>query len=310
MVKMAQQKRSKGGKEATESKKQAEEPEKNVVAGTVVAEQVIVKASGPLKEEAEIVKADEIVAAEERIEKKSEAKIDLSRWTPKTSLGKQVKEGSITDIEQVFAKGEKILEGEIVDMLVPNFENDLLMIGQSKGKFGGGKRRAFRQTQKKTKEGNKPNFATMAIIGNRDGYIGVGYGKAKETVPAREKAFRRAKLNIMMIKRGCGSWQCNCKMPHSVPFAVTGKSGSTVVKLMPAPKGTGMCVEKEIGKILALAGIKDVWSKTLGHTATKMNMINATMDALEKLSTAKVSHKAYEELSIVEGKAKPKQAAE
>ena len=81
---------------------------------------------------------------------------------------------------------------EIVDILLPNLETDLLLIGQSKGKFGGGQRRVFRQTQKKTREGNKPKFSTIAIAGNKDGYVGIGYGKSKETVPAREKAFRSA----------------------------------------------------------------------------------------------------------------------
>jgi hypothetical protein len=80
-------------------------------------------------------------------------------------------------------------------------ETDLISIGQSKGKFGGGQRRVFKQTQKKTPEGNKPKFATYAVIGNRNGLIGVGYGKAKETVPAREKSFRSARMNIIKIKK-------------------------------------------------------------------------------------------------------------
>ena len=72
--------------------------------------------------------------------------------------------------------------------------------------------------KKKTKEGNKPKFATIAVIGNKNGYVGLGYGKAKETVPAREKAIRNAKLSIMKIRRGCGSWECGCKEPHSLTF--------------------------------------------------------------------------------------------
>lgn len=133
-------------------------------------------------------------------------KADLSEWTPKTELGKQVKNGEITDINQIIDSGKKIRETEIIDALVPGIEIDLLLIGQSKGKFGGGKRRIFRQTQKKTKEGNKPHFLALAVIGNRDGFVGIGAGKAKETVPAREKAYRKAKLNIIKIRRGCGSW--------------------------------------------------------------------------------------------------------
>src|SRR4030042_762182 len=75
----------------------------------------------------------------------------------------------------------------------------------SLGKMG--KRRAVRQTQKKTQEGNILSFATFAIVGNKDGYIGLGHGKSKETIPAREKAMRKAKLNIIKIRRGCGSWE-------------------------------------------------------------------------------------------------------
>ena len=159
-------------------------------------------------------------------------------WNPKTLLGKQVKAGKITDIDKILESGEKMLETEIVEILLPNLETDLLLIGQSKGKFGGGARRVFRQTQKKTKEGNKPSFATYAVVGDRNGHVGVGYGKSKETVPAREKAFRQAKLNMIKIRRGSGSWEARVNEPHSIPFKVTGKCGSVKVTLMPAPRGT------------------------------------------------------------------------
>ncbi|MBW3021510.1 30S ribosomal protein S5 [Candidatus Woesearchaeota archaeon] len=221
-------------------------------------------------------------------------------WKPKTKLGKKVKEGEITDIDEILNNGLKITEPEIIDMLMPELENDLLLIGQSKGKFGGGQRRVFRQTQKKTCEGNKPKFSTCAIIGNKNGYIGLGYGKSKETVPAREKAFRNAKLNMMKIRRGCGSWECGCGNPHTIPFAVTGKCGSSVIKIMPAPKGTGLKIEKECGKILRMAGIEDIWSKTTGST-TKVNLIKACLDALKQLTVTKIKQNDVECLGIVEG---------
>ena len=164
---------------------------------------------------------------------------DKDSWKPKTSLGMKVKNEEITDIDYVLDNRLKILEREIVDVLMPNLVTDLLLVGQSKGKFGGGQRRVFRQTQKKTREGNKPKFGTFAIVGNENGYVGIGYGKSKETVPAREKATRNAKQNIIKIRRGCGSWQCGCKQPHSVPFAVEGKYGSVKIRLIPAPRGTG-----------------------------------------------------------------------
>lgn len=240
--------------------------------------------------------------AEEEVPVEAKFSVAIEQWQPKTELGKAVKSGEITSIEQVLDSGERILEAEIADILVPNLESDLLMIGQSKGKFGGGQRRVFKQTQKKTKEGNKPKFATYAVAGNRDGVIGIGYGKSKETVPAREKALRNARLHIIKIRRGCGSWQCGCKEPHSIPFSVYGKCGSVELWLMPAPKGKGLIVEKECQKILALAGIKDVWSKTKGKTVSKINLVNACFAALQELMKVKVPSKYYGSLGIVEGR--------
>jgi len=68
---------------------------------------------------------------------------------PKTQIGMQVKSGEIKSADKYCAKGKRILETEIVDILLPNLQSELLMIGQSKGKFGGGAKRIFKQTQKK-----------------------------------------------------------------------------------------------------------------------------------------------------------------
>ncbi|MFT4325877.1 MAG: 30S ribosomal protein S5 [Candidatus Woesearchaeota archaeon] len=223
-------------------------------------------------------------------------------WVPKTELGQQVLAGSITDIEDVLSKGVKILEQEVVDRLAPDLESDLLLIGQSKGKFGGGQRRAFRQTQKKTREGNKPKFTTFAVVGNKNGLIGVGRGSSKETVPAREKAFRQAKLNLIRIPRGFVAPDLIQGNPHTIPFTVRGKCGSCEVELIPAPRGTGLVVEKECAKILKLAGIKDVYSKSFGKTKTRLNNLKACFDALQKLSKVKVKESDIERLQIVYGR--------
>jgi small subunit ribosomal protein S5 len=222
-------------------------------------------------------------------------------WKPKTALGKKVVSGEITDINKILDDGNTIMEKGIVEALLPNLENDLLLIGKAKGKFGGGKKRIFRQTQKKTKEGNKPKFATLSVVGNRQGIIGLGYGKSKETVPAREKALQDAKYNIFKIRRGCGSWECSCGEAHSLPFTVTGKCGSAIIILIPAPKGTGLRVDKEIAKILALAGVKDVWSKIFGQSRTKINLIKATEQALKKLTATKLQDIHYQRLSVSDG---------
>lgn len=233
--------------------------------------------------------------------------METTDWNPKTELGKKVKAGEITDIDQVLVSSKKILEPEIIDTLMPEINNDLLLIGQSKGKFGGGQRRVFRQTQKKTKEGNKPKFSTCAIVGNENGYIGMGFGKSKETVPARNKSLRNAKLSLIKIRRGCGSWECGCKEPHTIPFTVEGKVGSTIIRLMPAPKGTGLKVEKECAKILKMAGIKDVWSQTHGQTKTKINLIQACFKALQATMSTKPRPIHTDILGLVEGKCENKE---
>jgi small subunit ribosomal protein S5 len=266
--------------EETEKKAPAEEPVVNIEAEE--AKHIIT----PIED------VEKVVA---RIDQTT---FDIDKWQPKTAVGKKVKAGEITDIDKILDNGNKILEAEIIDALMPNLQSDLLLIGQSKGKFGGGQRRVFRQTQKKTKEGNKPSFATYAVIGDSRGHIGLGYGKSRETVPAREKAVRKAKLNLIKIRRGCGSWQCACGKPHSIPFKVEGKCGSVKVILMPAPKGTGRCVNVEVAKILNIAGVEDVWSRTEGKTTSRINLVTATMAALKKLMSTKLQARQAEKLSV------------
>ena len=234
-------------------------------------------------------------------------KARIKAWMPKTDIGKKVKLKEITDIDIVLNSGAKIIEPEISESLL-ELGSELLLVGQSKGKFGGGQRRVFRPTQKKTREGNKISFSTICIVGDQDGHIGIGFGKAKETVPAREKATRQSKLNVFKIRRGCGSWECNCGEPHTVPFEVQGKCGSVIVKLMPAPKGKGLCVESEIAKILTFAGVKDCWSKTFGQTKNRINLITATERALRKLSSTKVRPIDAKQTFIVDSSIKKKKA--
>ncbi len=205
----------------------------------------------------------------------------IEAWNPKTKLGEEVKSGKIKNIDEILDNKRKILESEIVDSLV-NLKSDLISIGQSKGKFGGGKRRAWRQTQRKTKQANVPTFSAMAVIGDEKGHVGVGSGKSMETLPARTKAIRKAKLNIIKVKRTCAGFDCDCSELHTVPFKVTGKAGSVRVTLIPAPQGTGLVVGNELKKILKFAGVKDVYSRTSGKIRTTFNLVKACMDALEK----------------------------
>ena len=229
---------------------------------------------------------EEIVEQPQKWRRKSREEIEeetrtkaLEDWKPKTALGLKVKTGKIKNIDEII--DQKILEEQIIDLLVP-LNQDLLLIGQSKGKFGGGKRRAWKQTQRKTIEGNIPTFSSGVIVGDKNSHVWVGFGRAKETLPAREKALRKAKLNIIKVTRGCGSFDCLCEEKHTVPFKVEGKCGSSVVVLYPAPQGTGLAIGDECKKILKLAGIRDVYSKTFGQTRTKINLAKACIEALKK----------------------------
>jgi len=242
-------------------------------------------------EATEIAKKSEEELEKERIAKSEKRRMeeDLEKWVPKTKVGKLVKEKKLTDIDEVLEK-YKILEPEIVDSLT-SLQSDLLAIGQSKGKFGGGKRRVWRQTQKKTEEGNVSTFSCMAVVGDGKGHVGLGLGKSKETLPARSKAARNAKLKIIKINRGCGSFDCSCKEEHSLPFKVEGKCGSSRIILIPAPQGTGLVVGDECKKILRLAGVKDIYGKTFGQTRTTINLAKACMEALKNTTKIKEINK-------------------
>ncbi|MFH1802588.1 MAG: 30S ribosomal protein S5 [archaeon] len=232
-------------------------------------------------EDKEVVK--EVERGMRRLNREEKTQDTIASWVPKTKLGKLVKEGKEKDIDKILQTGKKILESEIVDKLLA-VETDLILIGQAKGKFGGGKRRAWRQTQKKTKEGNVLSFSAMAVAGDRNGHVGVGFGKASETLPAREKAVRNAKLNIMNVSIGFESpeEEKDKTKPHTVPFKVQGKCGSVKIELWPAPKGTGLVAGDEVKKILSLAGVKDAYTRAQGHTKTTFNVAKACINALEK----------------------------
>ena len=215
----------------------------------------------------------------ERIEKEK-----LLSWAPKTKLGISVKTGKEKNLDKILESGRKILEPEIVDTLI-NLKSDLILIGQAKGKFGGGKRRAWRQTQKKTQEGNVLTFSSMSVVGDNKGYVGLGYGTSKETLPAREKSLRKAKLNIIKVVSGFETVEDGSHAPHTVPFKVEGKCGSVRITLLPAPRGTGLVVGDECKTILKLAGIKDVYGITKGHTRTTFNVAKACIEALKKTNS-------------------------
>jgi small subunit ribosomal protein S5 len=148
--------------------------------------------------------------------------------------------------------------------------------------------------------GRRYSFSAGVIVGNRNGFIGLGTAKDRERLAAIKKAARKARLNLVKIRRGCGSWECTCGTQHSVPFKVEGKSASVRVILMPAPRGTGLCAGKNIQKTLELAGIKDVWVKTRGATDTTLNFVRATIDALKKTMNPKLSNEILKKIETQE----------
>lgn len=231
----------------------------------------------PEEEEKEIEK---IPVAEEVPE--IEVSPALEKWVPKTKLGKEVFEGKITDINEILSSRAKISEPEIVDKLVPAMKSEVILIGGRTGKGGGKERIPIKITAKMHRSGRRFTTNAFVAIGNEDGIVGVGRGSALEARDAIEKAIRRAKLKIIKVKRGCGSWECGCGEEHSVPFKVKGKSGSVRAILLPAPKGVGLVADDESKKIFRLAGIKDIWIKTFGNTSMRINLISAIFDALKK----------------------------
>ncbi len=194
-------------------------------------------------------------------------------WVPQTRLGKLVKEGQVTTMSEALASGLPIREYQIVDALLPEIRDEVLDINM---------------VQRMTDSGRRVKVRATVIVGNGDGFIGIGEGKDVQVGIAIRKAIDTAKMNIISIKRGCGSWECGCGQAHTVPFEVRGKAGSVEVELMPAPRGLGLASGGTAKKVLEIAGIKDVWTKVSGETRTTINFAKATFDALIRTTTIKV----------------------
>lgn len=245
------------------------------------------------EETKEKLESDEVVeksTIEKELEEVDKEIIEIPKekeeWTPKTKLGRLVKEKKIT-LNEIFEKGYIIREPEIVDQLLPDLEEKIIYIGGSPGKGGGIQRKAIRRTVRIHKSGKRMTLSAMVIVGNKKGYFGIGFGRAKTNKEALKKASKNARKNIFYVKRGCGSWECKCGEEHSIPFAVNGKVGSVIVKLMPAPKGLGLCVSDEIKKIFELVGIRDIRIKSRGQTGTRINFVYAVENALRNLGKYK-----------------------
>lgn len=191
-------------------------------------------------------------------------------WIPRTRLGELVASGEITTMDEALASRFPLREPEIVDILLPDLTDEVLDINM---------------VQRMTDSGRRVKFRATVIIGNGDGFVGVGQGKDVQVGNAIKKAIAAAKLDIKKIQRGCGSWECACGKEHTVPYEVSGKVGSVTVTLIPAPRGLGIAAADTAKKVLEKAGIRDVWTQTFGTTRTTLNFAKATLVALDNINT-------------------------
>jgi small subunit ribosomal protein S5 len=203
----------------------------------------------------------------ERSRTRRETSKNLEQWIPRTQLGKMIQEGRITSIEEVFMGGLQLREPQIVDALLPDLQEEVININL---------------VQKQTDAGEKSRFKAIVAVGNREGYIGLGAGKASQVRTAIEKAAVDARLKVVPARRGCGSWECGCGKPHSVPFQVEGKCGSVKIIIIPGPRGLGLVASEVAKVILGLAGINDCWTRSYGSTRTVPSFAYAIFDALKK----------------------------
>jgi small subunit ribosomal protein S5 len=202
-------------------------------------------------------------------------------WNPKTKLGKLIQEK-----KEALETGLPVREPEIIDILLPETQDEVIDVNM---------------VQRMTDSGRRVRFVITVAVGNNDGYIGLGQAKGKEVGSSIRKAIDNAKLNIIEIRRGCGSWECGCGNPHTVPFAIKGKSGSVEITLKPAPQGIGLATGEVAKKILKLAGVKDCWAFTNGKTKTTVNYAKAVFNALKINTQMRVKKNEIHKIGILSG---------
>jgi len=192
---------------------------------------------------------------------------EAKEWVPCTKLGRLVKEGKIESLEEIYLFSMPIKEHQIIDAFIKEgtLKDDLL---------------AIFPVQPQSSAGQRTRFKGYVIAGDSNGHVGVGSRTGKEVAVSIRAALIAAKVNIVPIRRGY--WGNKLGTPHTVPMKVTGKSGSVSMRLVPAPRGTGLVAAPLPTKILQLAGIEDVYTSSVGMTRTRGNFIMATFYALRK----------------------------
>lgn len=185
-------------------------------------------------------------------------------WTPVTKLGRLVKDGKIKSIEEIYQYSLPIKEYQIIDYLLPGALKDEVM--------------KIMPVQKQTQAGQRTRFKAFVVIGDSNGHVGLGVKCSKEVALAIKGAIIAAKLSLVPVRRGY--WGTILGNPHTVPTKITGKCGSSMTRLVPAPRGTGIVAAPACKKLLQLAGIEDCYTTTKGKTRTLGNFIKATFQAI------------------------------
>ena len=181
-----------------------------------------------------------------------------------TKLGRLVKEGKISSIEEIFLFSLPVKEAEIIDFFLKDRLQDEVM--------------KIMPVQKQSSAGQRTRFKAFVAVGDSAGHIGLGVKCSAEVATAIRGAITAAKLNVAPVRRGF--WGRKSGLPHTVPCKVTGKCGSVRVRLIPAPRGTGLVSSLAGKKLLHMAGVDDCYSSARGHTRTMGNYIKAIFYAL------------------------------
>lgn len=192
---------------------------------------------------------------------------DDKDWTPLTKLGRLVKYNMIKSLEEIYTHSIPIKESQIVDELLSRAKKEL-----------SDEVMKIITVQKQTKAGQRTRFKAVVAIGDQDGHVGLGVKVAKEVQIAIKGALVAAKLSLVPVRRGY--WGNKIGNVHTVPVKITGKCGSVRVRLIPAPRGTGIVGAPTSKKLLQFAGVEDCFTSSSGSTKTLENFIKATFDAL------------------------------